>query len=165
MRTSTSSRITLVTSLDHVNIQATEDFGRLTHRFRQRRTPLDFVAGIHQRILEFAGLVVVLQNSQAAKNRQTGVLKNRQLTWVELFLTQKSVELRSHDVPAVLLREHPKAAVIVDKEAKTFPKRTITYVDRVSGETLETEVYLSAEPDKDSVIVLSLHGFATRAWK
>lgn len=55
--------------------------------------------------------------------------------------------------------------MIIDAEALTFPKRVIHYKEPVSGEIVETEVYLSAEPSKDSVIVLCLHGFATRAWK
>ncbi len=90
--------------------------------------------------------------------------------WADTYLTTV-MPIGRRDVPVVDLRRHPNATVIIDSQARTFPKETIVYQDKVSGQFLKTEVNMSAQPSADrnershQVIVYLIHGFATRAWK
>ena len=51
-----------LTGLDHIDVQPTEYLRALRHRFRERRSGLDLVAHVHERILELATLDVVLED-------------------------------------------------------------------------------------------------------
>ena len=54
-------------------------FGLLAMASESVEPGFDFVADVHQRVLKRPGLCLAFQNSQAAQNRQTGVLQNRKL--------------------------------------------------------------------------------------
>jgi hypothetical protein len=98
------------------------------------------------------------------------ILSGGNKRWVDTYLTT-SIALDRRDIPVVDLRRHPQATVIIDSQARTFPKQNIQYKDMVTGQTVITEVYLSANSSADpkkkakQVMVFALHGFGTRAWK
>ena len=65
--------------LDHVHVQAVEGLGAFRHGLAERRAAFDLVADVHQAVFEAARLTLPLQNSQAAQDRQAGVLQDGEL--------------------------------------------------------------------------------------
>ena len=65
--------------LDHVDVQAVEGLGRLGHGLGERGAAFDFLADVDERVLQRAGLGLVLEDFQAAEDRQAGLLEDGQL--------------------------------------------------------------------------------------
>ena len=65
---------------DHVDVQPVEGLGLLGHRLAQGRARLDVVADVDQAVLQAAGpSCCSFEDSQAAEDRQAGVLQDGQL--------------------------------------------------------------------------------------
>ncbi len=73
-------RAARLAGLDHVHIEAVEGLGRFGHGLAERGPAFDLVADVHQAVLELARLRLLLEDSQAAQDRQAGVLEDREVT-------------------------------------------------------------------------------------
>ena len=72
-------RTARLAGLDHVDVQAVEGLGGLGHGLAERGPAFDLVADVHQAVLELARLRLLFENSQAAEDRQAGVLQDREI--------------------------------------------------------------------------------------
>ena len=65
--------------LDHVDVQAVEGLGRLAHGLGEGGAAFDFVADVDQRVFQGPRLGLLLEDLQAAEDRQAGFLEDGQL--------------------------------------------------------------------------------------
>ena len=65
--------------LDHVDVQAVEGLGAFGHGLREGGAGFDVVAGVHQAVFQPARLLLVLEDFEAAQDRQAGILQDGKL--------------------------------------------------------------------------------------
>ena len=68
-----------LTGRHHVDVESVERLGVLAERFGQRSAALDILGDTAQHILERAGPLLLFENVQTSKNRQSRILKRRKL--------------------------------------------------------------------------------------